>query len=75
MLEEIRGAVAGNDVIYLLLDRATYHRNKDEVIPLMEELNIKPIFNVAYRFEFNAIERLWSLYKKNYRAILLDKML
>ena len=75
MLAEMRGAMNDDSVIYLFLDKAGYHRNRDEIIPEMKKLNIIPVFNVAYRFEFNAIERLWALYKRNYRAILLDKML
>ena len=75
MLGELRGAMNDDSFIYLFLDRASYHRNKDEIKPEMKKLNIIPVFNVAYRFEFNAIERLWGLYKRNFRAILLDKML
>ena len=41
----------------------------------MASLNIEPLYNVAYRFEFNPLERLWGLYKQVYRAHLLDRML
>ena len=41
----------------------------------MKENNIHSILNVAYRFEYNPCERMWSLIKHNYRQLLLDKML
>ena len=41
----------------------------------MEELNIEPVFNVAYRFEFNPCERLFAFYKGYFRKVLLQKML
>ena len=58
MLDNISGAV-GNEKIYLFMDRASYHRNED-VREHMKKLNIEPVYNVAYRFEFNPIERLWA---------------
>ena len=45
------------------------------MLPEMKKLNIKPLLNTQYRYEFNPVERLWSMYKANFRAILLDKML
>ena len=41
----------------------------------MDKLNIKLVLNTQYRYEFNPVERLWSMYKTKFRAILLDKML
>ena len=41
----------------------------------MTLLNIEPVYNVAYRFEFNPIERLWAQYKNYFRKVLLRKML
>ena len=48
MLADIRGAVK-DEVIYLFLDNASYHRNS-EVKEEMKKLNIEPIPNVAYHF-------------------------
>ena len=36
---------------------------------------MKLLLNCQYRYEFNPVERLWSMLKSKYRAILLDKML
>ena len=74
MLADIRGAVKDDDVIYLFLDNASYHKNI-EVKEEMQKLNIEPILNVAYHFKYNPCERLWGQYKQHYRAILLAKML
>jgi hypothetical protein len=41
----------------------------------MKELNIEPIFNVAYSFQYNAMERYNGQIKMHFRAVLLDKML
>ena len=73
MLDNISGAV-GDEKIYLFLDGASIHRNL-EVKKHMEKLNIEPVLNVAYRFEYNPCERLWSQLKQHYRRVLLDKML
>ena len=62
MLENISGAVGKDDKIYLFMDNASYHRNED-VRLRMTELNIEPVYNVSYRYEFNSIERLWAMYK------------
>ena len=58
MLDNISGAVK-EEKVYLFADNATFHKN-DLVRKHMKELNIEPVFNVAYRFEFNPCERLWS---------------
>jgi len=62
MLENISGAVGKDEKIYLFMDNASYHRNED-VRLRMTELNIEPVYNVSYRYEFNSIERLWAMYK------------
>ena len=56
------------------MDNANWHRNP-EVKQEMRKLNIEPISNVVYRFEYNPCERLWGQYKQHFRAVLLDKML
>ena len=58
MLDCISGAV-GEERIYLFLDGASIHRNP-EVKKRMVELNIEPVFNVGYAFQYNPCERLWS---------------
>ena len=73
MLDSISAAV-GDERVYLLQDQAGFHRNL-EVRRHSDKLNIEPIWNVAYRFEFNPCERLWSQYKQHYRKVLLQKML
>ena len=75
MLESIRGAANDNKTIYLMRDNAKIHYGEDDVDIKMEELNIVPIKNVAYRFEFNPCERLFAQWKSKYRLVLLDKML
>ena len=49
MLADIRGAVKDEEVVYLFLDNASYHKNS-EVKEEMKKLNIEPILNVAYHF-------------------------
>ena len=73
MLDDISGALK-DEKAYLFMDNARFHKS-EEVILHMKELNIEPIFNVAYRFEFNPCERLFSQYKNHFRKVLLRKML
>ena len=58
MLDNISGAV-GHEKIYLFLDGASIHKH-DQVKSKMKELNIEPVWNVGYRYEYNPVERLWS---------------
>ena len=60
MLESIRGAANDDRTIYLMRDNCKIHYGEDDVDIKMEELNIVPIKNVAYRFEFNPCERLFA---------------
>ena len=73
MLESISGAVK-DERIYLFLDGASIHKT-DPVKKRMKELNIEPVFNVGYRFEYNPCERLFGQLKLHYRRVLLEKML
>ena len=41
----------------------------------MSKLNIQPIRNVSYRFEFNPVERVYAQLKNHFRNVLLTKML
>jgi hypothetical protein len=41
----------------------------------MKKLNIEPVYNVAYRFEFNPCERNFAMIKNHYRKVLLQMML
>ena len=41
------------------MDGAKFHRS-EETKQEMEALNIEPVINVAYRFEYNPLERLWG---------------
>ena len=66
MLADIRGAIKNDKKAYLFMDNANYHKNL-EVKEEMRKLNIEPVLNVAYRFEYNPCERMWSKFKHNYR--------
>ena len=72
ILEAIRDKM-GDEKVYLFLDGAGHH--KGEMKAEMAKLNIEPVYNVCYRFEWNPLERLWGLYKQAYRYHLLDRML
>ena len=61
MLESISGATK-DERIYLFLDGASIHKT-DPVKTRMKELNIEPVFNVGYRFEYNPCERLFGQLK------------
>ena len=57
-LREVRASVGNEDKIYLFLDNSGVHRSCTEA---MDELDIEPVWNVPYRFEFNAAcERYWA---------------
>ena len=61
-LREVRASI-GNDEekVYLFLDNSGVHRACSEVI---ESLNIEPLWNVPYRYEFNeACEKYWAQLK------------
>ena len=58
MLKNISGAVK-DEKIYLFMDGASFHRNP-EVKQLMTELNIEPVYNVGYSFQYNPCERLFG---------------
>jgi hypothetical protein len=46
------------------------------VKPKWEELNIVPIWNVPYRYQFNeACEKYWAQLKQKFRSLLLMKMI
>ena len=75
MLRSIRDNAGDNQTIYLFADQAAYHKEKQTVIPEMDKLNMQLVLNTQYKYEFNPVERLWSMYKSKFRALLLDKML
>ena len=75
MLESIRDAANDDRTIYLMRDRCWIHYGLEDVDIKMQELNIVPIMNVSYRFEFNPCERLFAMWKQKYRLVLLEKML
>ena len=61
--------------LYLFVDNCSVHHSQ-EVKPLWEHLNIKPVWNLPYSPQYNAaVERYWSQLKSNFRPILLRKML
>ena len=74
-MRQLRGD-SGDETIYLFLDQASYHKEQSEVAPELEKLKIVPVWNVPYRFEFNAgIEQWWGQLKARFRPLLLKKML
>jgi transposase len=52
----------GRKPLAILFDQLAVHRSKD-VKPYFDKLNIKPLFNVSYSPEFNAIEAIFSKVK------------
>ena len=72
----MRGASAvGDERLYLFLDNCSVH-HANETKPHFERLNIEPVWNVAYKFQYNsAIEMYWAQLKSAFRPILLNKML
>ena len=59
-LRDLRAQVDGEETIYLFLDNSKVHPAYDE----MKKLNIIPVWNTPYRFEFNAaVERFWAQIK------------
>ena len=55
----------------LYLDQLQVHKSVD-VKPWWDNLNIKPIFNVAYSPEFNPIEAVFSKIKSHFRRARLN---
>ena len=61
-MKEIRASVGNDDKVYLFLDNSGVHRCCTEV---MDSLNIEPVWNVPYRYEFNeACEKYWAQLKQ-----------
>ena len=58
-MTDIRDAVKDDKKVYLFMDGAKFHTS-EETKQEMEALNIEPVINVAYRFEYNPLERLWG---------------
>ena len=71
-LEQVRDA-CGDEPVYLFLDNCGVHkacRGK------MAQLDITPVWNLAYMPEYNcAVERYWAQLKAYFRPLLLKKML
>ena len=73
-LRKLSAAVDGEKV-YLFLDNCRVHHGK-LVKPIWAELNIVPVWNTPYRFQFNeACEKYWAQLKAYFRPLLLMKML
>ena len=73
-LREVREA-AGEGKVHLFLDNCRIH-HAHVVSDYMQELDIEPVWNVAYVPEYNAaIEMFWGQLKAKYRPLLLKKML
>lgn len=75
-LEEISASVDG-DHVYIFLDNCTVHHGKqiyDKDIGLdhWKRLNLTPVWNVAYKPEYNAgVEMYWAQLKATFRPLLL----
>ena len=57
----------------LLMDNASIHKSK-EVKPHYAELNITPVWNVAYSPEFNPIEAVFSKVKRLFNNQRLNNL-
>ena len=57
MADEIIGAL-GKDKAYLFMDNAGFHQHED-VIKRLKKGNIEVVFNVAYHYDFNPVEKCW----------------
>jgi transposase len=58
--------------LYLVLDNAKAHTNKESKL-LAEELNIELLFMPPYTPEFNCIEALWSVLKRDFKRRVLEE--
>ena len=57
-LREVRASAGNDDKLYLFLDNSGVHRCCTEE---MARLNIEPVWNVPYKYEFNeACEKFWA---------------
>ena len=57
-LKEIRASVGNDEKVYLFLDNSGVHRCCTD---RMEELNIEPVWNVPYKYQYNeGCEKYWA---------------
>ena len=56
-----------------MLDNAKAHTNKESKL-LAEELNIELLFMPPYTPEFNCIEALWSVLKRDFKRRVLEEV-
>ena len=71
-LEQVRDACK-EEKVYLFLDNSGVHK---ACKAKMAELDIVPVWNVAYMPEYNlGIERYWADLKAYFRPLLLSKMI
>ena len=69
----MRASVGNDDKVYLFLDNSGVHRCCTEE---MDRLNIEPVWNVPYKYQFNeACEKYWAQLKQSWRPLLLKRML
>jgi len=72
-LEGVAGTV--KERTHIFLDNCKVHHAKS-LKGIWEELDLVPIWNVPYKFDYNsAIEKYWALVKKSFRDLLLKRML
>ena len=60
-------------MLAIFMDNVSYHRSK-ETRSKMNELNIRAIYNVAYRPDLNPIENYFALLKRAYKRERLRKI-
>ena len=63
----------GNKKVALFMDNLNVHRTK-VARKKMEELEIKPIYNIFYQCELNPIESCFSKIKSRFRALRAAKL-
>jgi transposase len=76
LLKELRlhSTLPPEEKIYVVLDNHTAHHSHD-VVAQMAELNFEPLYMPPYSPEFNSIESLWGVLKKQLQTqILLQPM-
>ena len=64
----------GRTPLALLMDNLTVHKAKDVVKPLYAQLDIMPVWNVAYSPEFNPIESAFSIVKRHFCKTRLNQL-
>ena len=67
ILQELRMRIGYGIKIVLFMDNASFHRSLKTIeFAQKEDIDIKLLFSVPYRCDFNPVERVFRLAKYNY---------